>query len=171
MAREHARGDAVELGVESVGEGTALVGDAVAVGVFDQADHFALDREILGLGAKHLVVQGDAILDGARGEVEFEHAHVVADVEHAGAIAVGLGDEQASLLVEIEGHRIREHGLGGPQLGFETRRQREALERQRRIVGRGIDDGCRKSLERLEFQRLRGHHRCAGNQQDSETGD
>jgi hypothetical protein len=35
-----------------------------------------------------------AVFDGARSEVELEHAHVVADIEHAGAIAIGLGDEQ-----------------------------------------------------------------------------
>ena len=171
VAREHARGDAVELGVEAVGEDAALVGDAVAVRVFDQAHDLALDREILGLLAEHLVVQGDAVLDGARGEIELEHAHVVADVEHAGAIAIGLGDEQPSLLVEVEGHRIREHGLGGPQLGLQTRGQREALERERRIVGGGSMTGVGRRSTGSSSSVCADTTDAPAIEQDSETGD
>ena len=58
VAREHARGDAVELAVESVGIDAALVGDAVVVGVLDQAHDFAFDGEVLGLLAEDLADAG-----------------------------------------------------------------------------------------------------------------
>jgi hypothetical protein len=170
LAREHARGDAVELGVEPICENAALVGDAVTVGVFDEAHHLAFDREILRLRAEYLPVQGEAILDGSRGQIELEHSHVVADVEHAAAITIRLGDEQPALLVEVEGHGIGQHGLGGPESCFEAIRQREALERERRIFGGRIDDRSRQSLGLVEFESLRGYHRCAGHEQHSETG-
>ena len=170
VAREHARGDAVELGVEAVGECAALVGHAVAVGVFDQAHHFTLDGEILGLRAEHLAVQGGAVFDGARREVQFEHAHVVADVEHAAAIAVGLGDEQPALLVEIEGHRIRQHGLGGPQLRLHALRQREALDGECGVVRRRIDDRRWLPVGLVQLERLRRHCRNSGNEHHRETG-
>ena len=147
VAREHARGDAVELAVEAVGIDAALVGDAVVIRVFDQPHDFAFDGEVLGLLAEHLAMQGGAVLDGARGQVQLEHAHVVADVEHAGAITIGLRDEQPSLLVEVDGHGIREHGLGGPQRGLQSLGQREALDRELGIVRGRVDDRRRQALD------------------------
>jgi hypothetical protein len=58
------------------------------------------------------------------------------------AIAIGLGDEQPALLVEVDRHGIREHRLGGPELRLHALRQREPLDRELRVVRGGIDDGC-----------------------------
>ena len=71
---------------------------------------------------------GGLILDAAVGELVFEGPHVVADIEDAGAVAVGLGDEDAALFVEVEGDGIREHGLGGPERGDEAGRELHALD-------------------------------------------
>ena len=47
---------------------------------------------------------------------------VVAEIERAaGAVAVGLGDEDAALLVHVKRDGIAEDGLGGPELRLETR--------------------------------------------------
>src|SRR5690606_14156853 len=105
VASEDAGGDTVELGVETVGEDARAVGDTVAVRVFDQAHDLTFDRKLLGLLAEDLLVHSAAILDRARGKVQLEDAHVVADVEHAAAIAMRLRDEESALLVEIDGDR------------------------------------------------------------------
>ena len=158
MTREHARGDAVELAVVTVGENARGIGDAVAVLVFHQAHDLALDGELFGAGlTEHRAMQFQAVVDGARRHVQFQHAHVAADIEHAAAVTIGLRDEQPSLLVEVDGHRIREHGLGGPQAGLEALRQREALQREPGVIGGGVDDRIRQALEGFQFQGLRAH--------------
>ena len=154
VAREHARGDAVELAVEAVRVDAALVGHAVVVRVFDQADDLTFDGEVLGLLAEHLAMQGGAILDGARGEIQFQHSHVVADIEHAGAITIRLRHEQPSLLVKVDGYGIRQHGLGGPQRGLQSLGQRESRQRQFGVIRSRVDDRRRQPLDGFELQGL-----------------
>jgi hypothetical protein len=142
---DHAGGDAVERRVETVGVHVALVRDAVAVRVLEQADDLALDPELLfALGTEFVPDELRAILDRAGGELVLEDPHVVADVEHAGPIAVGLGDEDPAFFVEVERDRIREHRLGGPEFDLEAGGHLHALQRLRtlirfrRDVGRGF---------------------------------
>ena len=85
--------------------------------------------------------QCGAVLDGAAREIVLEHPHVVADIEDAGAVAVGLGDEDAALFVEVERHGIREHRLGGPEFDFEAGGDLHALDGLRGFVGGGRDVG------------------------------
>jgi hypothetical protein len=171
VAREHARGDAVELVVVAVGVHARGIRDAVAVLVFHQAHDLAFDGKLFGAGfAEHRAMQFHTIIDVARREIEFQHSHVAADVEHAAAIPVGFRDEEPSFLVEIDGHRIREHGLRGPEAGLESLRQREALQRQLGVVRGGVDHRIRQAFEGLQFQRLSADRAGAGNEQDSDTG-
>ena len=97
---------------------------------------------------------GGLVFEGAVGELVFEGPHVVADIEDAGAVAVGLGDEDAALFVEVEGDGVGEHGLGGPEGGDEAGRELHALERLLALVGGGSDLG--RGDARAHFEDLAG---------------
>ena len=141
-AGEDAGGDAVERGVETLGVEGGFGGDAGAVGVFEEADALGLDGKFFdALGPEVAGDGGGLVFEGAVGELVFEGPHVVADIEDAGAVAVGLGDEDAALFVEVEGDGIGEHGLGGPEGGDEAGRELHALERLLALVGGGRDFG------------------------------
>ncbi len=140
---EDARADAVEGRVEAVRVDHAAVGAAVAVGVLHQPHDLALDGEFLFAGgAESAADQRGAVLDGAARELVLEHPHVVADIEHAAAVAVGLGDEDAALLVEGERDRVGEHRLGGPEAGLEAGGQTHAFQGLLALVGGRRDVGC-----------------------------
>src|SRR5690606_20841396 len=68
LTREHAGGDAVELGVKTVGKHAAGVGHAVAVGVLHETHDFGFDGEFAGLVAEDLVDQFFAVFDRTAGQ-------------------------------------------------------------------------------------------------------
>ena len=84
---------------------------------------------------------GEPLLGGARGEFGLERPHVVADIEHAAAVAVGLGDENAAALVDAERDGVGEHRLGGPEFDDEALGHPHALDGAHAFVGRGVDLG------------------------------
>ena len=155
LAREHARRDAVEGGVERVGEDRAVIGDAIAIAILDQADEFTLERELLRLlRTEDLLDHAPAIFHGAQREVLFEHAHVVANIEHAGAVPIGLRHKQSAVFVERDRHRVGQHRLGGPEIYFQAGSHLEPRDGLLRVVRRLRDVGLRAALHRLEHERL-----------------
>ena len=85
------------------------------------------------------MIQGDAVGDGAAGEVVVEPVHVAADVGDAGVQAKRLGDVEAVLLVEAEADRVGQHRLGGPEIDLEAGGDADALQGQLAFVGSESD--------------------------------
>src|SRR5262249_12597901 len=111
--------------LEAVGEYGGLVGVTGAGAVFEPADAVVVDAESLEVLALVLAHHGEAVGDGAAGQVVVEPVHMPADVGDAGVQSVGLGDVTAAFLVEGERHRVGEQRLGGPQVDFEPGRHAE----------------------------------------------
>ena len=152
LVREDAGGDAVDGGVEALGVERGGVGGAGAGAIFDEAHALGLLAQFgHALGAKPAGDHRAKIVLRAVGELVFEDPHVVADIEDAGAVAVGLGDEGAALFVEVKSHGVGEHGLGGPEGNGEAGREFEALKGEQALVGGGVDLGLGLALHRLQF--------------------
>ena len=118
---QHAGADAVDRRAEVVGIDGGLVGLAVTVGVLEEGDALGLDRQFLDPGLAEVAPDaGEEVHLIPVGEVVLEGPHVVADIEDAGAVTVGLGDKDAAVLVEIEGDGVGQQGLGGPERGLEA---------------------------------------------------
>lgn len=148
----HPGADAVELIVEAAGEDPGGVGDAVAVGVGEDADAVlgggeAIGRE--GAARDPAVDLGAAVLDALELEVILDGVEVrdVAGVGDGDARAVGLGDIEVALRVEADRDRGLHHALGGPDvdgaggaigdegvLGLGTQGEREDGEGERQEV-------------------------------------
>ncbi|MEJ1972807.1 MAG: hypothetical protein WDM96_10200 [Lacunisphaera sp.] len=155
VADQDAGRDAVDGRAKVVGIDGGLVGHAVAVGVLEQRQALGLLRQFLDVVlAEQAVDHGEEVVLIAVGKVVLEDPHIVADIEHAAAVAVGLGHEHAALLVEIERDRVGEHRFGGPELGLEAGRDLHAGERLGGLVGRRVDDRRGQALERLEVAAL-----------------
>ncbi len=137
VAGEHARGDAVERAVETLGVDAGEVGLAVAIAVLDEADALALDRELLrAFAAEDLFDHRDALIHRAQGEIGLEHRRdEVADIEYARAVAVGFCDKEAALLVKGEGDRIGQHRLRSPDADGKRLRDLHARDRLFGFVG------------------------------------
>src|SRR5262249_52286863 len=70
--RHQAGADARLDAVEAVGEHRGVVGPAVAVGILQEADAVVLDRVVPGAGAAAALHHGQAVRDGAAGQVVVE---------------------------------------------------------------------------------------------------
>ena len=152
VVRENAGGDPVDGGVKAFGVERGGVGGAGPRAVFDEAHALGFLAELRdSLGAKPAGDHGAEIVLRAVGEFVFEDPHIVADIEDAGAVAVGLGDEGAALFVEVKSHGVGEHGLGGPEGNGKAGREFEALEGEQALVGGGVDLGLGLALHGLQF--------------------
>ena len=128
--------------IEAVGIDARLVGNAVAVGV-DEPPHPVVVT--LPLGHRRCVeeaaVERIAILDGPGGEIGVDPRVVVAAVVVDRApLPERLADEHAPLLVDREGDRIGDIGLGGKQPGLKPLPHPERGRRRHRFV-RFLGDG------------------------------
>ena len=139
VARDEAGADAVGGVVEAVGEDRGLVGPAVAGRVLDQADAVVVDAVVLEVVAELALVHGDAVVDGAAGEVVVEPVHVAADVGDAVVKAEGLGDVEAVLLIDGEADGVGEQRLGGEEIDLEALGDLDAFLRLHPLVGGGGD--------------------------------
>ncbi len=64
------------------------------------------------VGREVLAIHGEAVVDGAAGEVVVEPVHVAADVGDAVVQAEGFDHVEAAVGVDIEGDGVGEVGLG-----------------------------------------------------------
>ena len=87
--------------------------------VLDQADAVVLDLVARKSLPQMLPVHGDAVGDGAAGEVVVEPVHVAAVVGDARVQPERLGDVASPLLVEAEADGVGQQRLGGPEFDFQ----------------------------------------------------
>src|SRR5690606_24424098 len=126
---EHAGSDTVQRTAEVIGVNGGLVGRAIAVDILKQAEDFGFLRKRLHAFGTEVALDGlEPVSLRAVVEVVLEGPHVTADIEGAGAVTVGLGNKDATLLVEGEGDRVGQHGLGGPEVRSEAGGQLHATE-------------------------------------------
>ena len=148
VAGEDVGGESVEDGVEAVGEDGGVVGMAVLVAVFEEADAVAVLGEEVGLAGHAAANEGFAVVDGPAGEVFVEPGHASADVHGAGGgleafvHAEDLDDEEAALLIDGEGDGMGEEGFGGEEGDLEAGGGLEALDGGLAFVGGFGDFGC-----------------------------
>ena len=177
LAREHSAADAAQRAGEVIGHHRGSVGPPIVVGVFDPADHlgFATQRGF-ALGAEPLADLGQTVFHGARGQVVFQHEHVMPDIEHTGAVSVGLAGEHPTLFIHREGHRIGQLGLRGPEPDRESRGHLELLDPLLALGGCRGQDGNRRAIilhERAETsggRRARAGSRARGRDVGRECG-
>ncbi len=98
-----------------------------------------VDAVVLEVVAELALQHGDAVGDGAAGEVVVEPVHVAADVGDAVVEAEGLGDVEAVLLIEGEADGVGDQRLGGPEIDLEAGRDLDAFLGLHPLVGGGGD--------------------------------
>ena len=113
---EHSRARAVFDGIESIGEDRRFVRLAVAIGVFQQADPVVFDPVLLDVIAKILLEEREAILDRLGSEIVVQPVHEVPVINDSLLLAKGLGNEDATSLVEAKRDRVGESRLRRPQI-------------------------------------------------------
>ena len=89
----------------------------------------------MNLAAELALHHGDAVGDGAAGEVVVEPVHVAAVVGDAVVQAERLGDVEAALLVEGEADGVGQHRLGGEEIDLEAVGDLDALLGLHPLVG------------------------------------
>ena len=150
FARQDSGGDAVEVGVEFVGVNRTEVRLARSGTVFEKPDDFGFDGEVGPLGPEVLFHHGRAVFDRPARQIVLQHEHVVPDIEDAGAVAMGLGNEDAPFFVEAKRDRVGQHRFGGPQVELHAGRD---LELARSVLGfRRRRRGLRGRRARIRFQ-------------------
>jgi len=134
VARHHTRGDAVEDVGETVGEHGREFGDAIAVTVFEQADGLGLDLQLGPVGAGVLLDQRDPVLDGACRQIIVKPRHVMPDIDRTRAVAAGFGDENLTVVADVEGDGVLELWLVGDEFDLEAGRDAELADRALGLV-------------------------------------
>ncbi len=157
VAGEDAGGGAGDGLVEAVGENFGVVGAAVAVAVFDEADDFGIFGEDFDFPGVFLGEEFGAVFDGFEGGVGvFPVLGGGPDVENGFFVAVGFGDEEAALFVDGEGDGVEELGVGGEDVDFEAGGELDVFQREFRGVEIGVLGGERGGCEGSEGENGRG---------------
>ena len=173
-AGEHAGAVPFDEPVEPGGEDGGSVGPAVAIRIDQFAEAVGLDHPLPGLLSQKPQMVGQPVVDRLGREVGLEpgRALLAGVVAHALERPKGLADEYPAPLVDREGDRVGDIGLGCEAFDREARGQAEPRRGLGRLVGGGGDDRLTRRWRRIDSVggsegRARGHGETADDEEQS----
>ena len=136
---EDAGGNACDLGVEAFRKDRALVGNAIAIGVFQPPDPFGVDGQILPVdgavfvvigeftlraahlaGGEDIVIEGLFLIDVLHRDIVRNPQRMLANVQISDFATRGLGCINHAVRIDGHGHRVRHVQVTGPLLHLQA---------------------------------------------------